>query len=75
MTGPRGDGREHTVVAPHCTSVRLIGDGHAASEVLPGHLPSSDGFAVVYVGHVRQVMGDQGAWKGPPKKVECRAAP
>ncbi|MFE2927135.1 hypothetical protein [Streptomyces goshikiensis] len=53
MTGPRCDGREHTVVAPHCTSVRMIDDVHAASGVLLGYLLSSDSFAVVYVGPVR----------------------
>ncbi|MFE3991661.1 hypothetical protein ACFXPW_08200 [Streptomyces goshikiensis] len=53
MTGVRYGGREHMVVAPHCTSVRLIDDAHAASGVLLGYLLSSDSFAVVYVGPVR----------------------
>ncbi|MFF7183004.1 hypothetical protein [Streptomyces sp. NPDC008121] len=68
----RYDGREHTVIALHGTSVRLVDDAHAASVVLLGHLLSSDGFAVVSVGPVRPVMSDPGALAGLPEDVTDR---
>ncbi|MEU1556980.1 hypothetical protein ABZ517_30375 [Streptomyces scabiei] len=69
----RYDGREHTVAALHGTSVRLVDDAQAASVVLLGHLPVSEGFTVLSTALSRPPLPEAGVLEGLPEEAAQRA--
>ncbi|WP_367043385.1 Mu transposase C-terminal domain-containing protein [Streptomyces sp. Je 1-332] len=62
----RYEGREHSVVALHGTSVRLVDDAQGASVVLLGHLLASEGFGVLGTGPSRPPLPQEGVLDGLP---------
>ncbi len=64
----RYDGREHTVVALHGTSVRLVDDAQAASVVLLGHLLASEGFSVLTPNRFARRCRRKAYWRACPRR-------